>query len=102
MLNVLALIPFPAPPNALIGLLDDEPKELNEAGANEAGEKALLRPEPGDIAAIAGDIADMALIGFENDMPGKPAKPAGPKLSLFHGGGWKKTQAAKLVVGRIA
>ena len=32
-------------------------------------------------------MGDMAAIGFENeaaaDMPGKPPKPAGPKLSLL-------------------
>lgn len=66
---MLALIPF-AFPNALIGLAEDDPKDPNEAGANEAGEKALLR-ELLDIAVI-GDRPDMAPIGFENDIPGKP------------------------------
>ena len=45
------------------------------------GEKALLSGEPLDRAAI-GDMADMAPIGFEKDIPGKAPKPAGPKLSL--------------------
>lgn len=85
-----------APPKALIGWLppEVEPKEPNEAGEKEAGEKAPLRPaaEPpaaaADMAAI-GDMADMAPIGFEKDIPdmpdmlGNPPKLAAPKLSLF-------------------
>lgn len=74
MLRELALIPLVLP-NALIGLVEDEPKEEdpndpNEAGAKDAGEKAPLS-ELLDMAAI-GDKPDMALIGLEKDIPGKP------------------------------
>lgn len=63
---MLALIPL-APVKALIGFVEEEPKDPNEAGPNEAGEKALLS-ELLDIAI--GDKPDMAPIGFENDIPG--------------------------------
>lgn len=65
---MLALIPLAALLKALIGFVDEEPKDPNEAGPNEAGEKAPLS-ELLDIAAI-GDRPDMAPIGFENDIPG--------------------------------
>lgn len=67
MLRLLALIPLGAL-NALIGFPLDEPNDPNEAGANEAGENALLSELP-DMAAI-GDSADIAPIGLENDIPG--------------------------------
>lgn len=84
MFNVLALIPFAAPPKALIGLVVAEPNDPNEAGENaDGGASAPPKAELLDIEAI-GDIADIAPIGFENDIPGKPPKPAWPKLSLLN------------------
>lgn len=85
MFNVLALIPLAAPPNALNGFAEAEPNEPNEAGENaEGGAKAAPNAELLDIEAI-GDRADIALIGLENDIPGKPdipPKPAWPNPSL--------------------
>lgn len=71
----LALIPLLLP-NELNGFADEDPKEEepndpNEAGPKEAGEKAPLRDGLLDIAAI-GDRPDIALIGFENDIPDIP------------------------------
>lgn len=68
--------PWVAAPKALIGLLalgelPGDPKAApKEPGPKEAGEKALPKDWL-DIAAI-GERPDMAVIGFENEKPGKP------------------------------
>lgn len=84
LLRVLALIPLAPVPKALIGFVDEEPKAFPKlAGPNVAGEKAPLRELLE--SAVIGDRPDIAPIGFEKDIPGKPPYPAGPKLSLRRG-----------------
>lgn len=67
--------PLPAPPKALIGLPPaGEPKEPNEDEPNDAGLKVGEAKElPNELPdMVIGDRPDMAPIGFEKDMPGKP------------------------------